>query len=151
MKRYREQGLEESWAQELLSTQICSPIQKLIKSCSRIFIELNLQSHPLPQRSVVVVVQSLSHVQLFATPWTAAHQDPLSFTIFQSLLKFMSVESVMLSNHLILCCPLLFCLQSFPESGPFPINQLFASGGQSIGSLASASIPPNEYIQFLNC
>ena len=52
---------------------------------------------------VVVTVQSLSPVQLFATTWTAAHQTPLSFTISQSLLKLMSIESEMLSNHLILC------------------------------------------------
>ena len=54
-----------------------------------------------------VAVQSLNHVQFFATPWTAAHQAFLSFTISRSLPKFMSIESVMLSNHLILCCPLL--------------------------------------------
>ena len=53
-------------------------------------------------------VQSLSHVRLFATPWTAACQASLSFTISRSLLKLMSVESMMPSNHLILCCPLLF-------------------------------------------
>ena len=52
-------------------------------------------------------VQSLSHVQLFATPWTAAHQASLTITNSQSLLKLMSTESVMLSNHLILCHPLL--------------------------------------------
>ena len=52
-------------------------------------------------------VQSLCCVQLFVTPWTAAHQASLSSTISGSLLKFMSVELVMLSNHLILCCPLL--------------------------------------------
>ena len=52
---------------------------------------------------VVVMVQSLSPVRVFATPWTAAHQTPLSFTISQSLLKLMSIESEMLSNHLILC------------------------------------------------
>ena len=52
-----------------------------------------------------VVVQSLSHMQLIATPRTAACQAPLSSTISQSLLKFMSIESVMLSNHLIVCCP----------------------------------------------
>ena len=46
--------------------------------------------------SVVVAIQSLSHVQRFATPWTAAHQDPLPFTILQSLLKFMSIEPMML-------------------------------------------------------
>ncbi|CAI9180911.1 unnamed protein product [Rangifer tarandus platyrhynchus] len=55
----------------------------------------------------VVVVQSLSLAQLFATPWTVAHQASLSFTISQNLFKYMSTESVMASNHLILCCPLL--------------------------------------------
>ena len=56
---------------------------------------------------VVVVVQLLSRVQLFVTPWTAAHQASLSFTISWSLLKLIPIESVMLSNHLILCHPLL--------------------------------------------
>ena len=54
-----------------------------------------------------VVVQSLSSVRLFATPWTAARQASLSFTISQSLLRLMSIKSVMPSNHLILCCPRL--------------------------------------------
>ena len=53
------------------------------------------------------IVQSLSHVQLFVTPWTAASQASLSFIILQNLLKLMSIELVMLSNSLILCCPLL--------------------------------------------
>ena len=53
----------------------------------------------------VTVVQSLGSVQLFATPWTAAHQAPLSFTVSWSLLKFMSIESVTLSNHRILLSP----------------------------------------------
>ena len=56
---------------------------------------------------IVVVVQLLSHVQLFVTPWTAARQVSLSFTICRSLLKLMSIESVMPSNQLILCHPLL--------------------------------------------
>ena len=56
---------------------------------------------------LIVVVQSLSHIQLFATPWTAAHQASLSFTVSWSLLRFMSIEWVMLSNRLILCHPLL--------------------------------------------
>ena len=71
----------------------------------------------------VVVVQSLSHVQLFATPWTAAYQASLSFTISQSLLKLMSIESVMLSNHLIFCCPLLLLLSTFPRMRIF-LNEL---------------------------
>ena len=87
-------------------------------------------------------VQSLSHVQLFATPWTAACRASLSFTISWSLLKLMSIESVMPSNHLILCAPFSSCLQSFPASGSFLMSQLFASGGQSIGASASASVFP---------
>jgi len=63
----------------------------------------------------VVVVQLLSHVQLFTTPWTAAHQASLSFTISQSLLKFKSIESVTPSTHLILCCPLLLLPSIFPS------------------------------------
>ena len=60
---------------------------------------------------VAVVVQSLRHVQLFVTPKTVAYQVPLSSTISWSSLKFMSTELVMLSNYLILCQPLLLCLQ----------------------------------------
>ena len=67
-----------------------------------------------------IVVQSLSCVQLFVIPWTAVHQASLSFTIW-SLLKLMSIESVMPSNHLVLCHPLSSCLQSFPVSGSLNI------------------------------
>ena len=91
---------------------------------------------------VIVTVQLLSHVWVFAILWTEAHQASLSFTISWSLFKFMSVESVMLSSHLLLCCPLLLCLQSFPASGSFPISGLFTSDVQSIGASASASVLP---------
>ena len=67
----------------------------------------------------VVVVQWLSHVQFFVTPWTVAWQASLSFTISQSLLEFMPIESVILSNHLILCCPLLLP-SIFPSIRVFP-------------------------------
>ena len=67
---------------------------------------------------VAVVVQSLCHVWLFATLWTAACQASQSFTSSQSLLKLMSIESVMPSNHLILCCPLLLP-SIFPSIGVF--------------------------------
>ena len=87
------------------------------------------------------VVQSLSCVRLFATPWSAAHQAPLSCSIFQNLLKFMSTESEMPSNHPILCFPLLLPL-SFSGSGGFPKNQLFASDCQSIRASASSSVLP---------
>ena len=74
-------------------------------------MELNEQQ----KGRAVVVVQLLRCVQLFATPWTAARQASLSFTISQSLLKLMSIESVMSSNHLILCHPLLLLLSIFPS------------------------------------
>ena len=60
-------------------------------------------------------IQSLSHVQLFVTPWTAAHQASLSITNSWSILKLMSIESVMPSNHLILCHPLLLLPSIFPR------------------------------------
>ena len=88
----------------------------------------------------------LSHLQLFMTPWTAAHQASLSFTMSQSLLKFMSIESMMPSNHLILCHPIFLLTQSCSASGSFPVSWLFASGGQSIEASTSASVfPTNEY------
>ena len=85
-------------------------------------------------------VQSLSHVQLFAAPWTAAHQASLSITNSQSLLKLMSIESVMPSNF--------SCLQSFPASGSFPLSQFFASGDQSIGSFSIS--PLSEYSRLIS-
>ena len=75
-------------------------------------------------------VQSLSHVRLFATPWTAAHQASLSITNSQSLLKLMSIVSVMPSNHLILCHPLLFSLSIFPSIRVFSKSHFFKSGGK---------------------
>jgi len=84
--------------------------------------------------------QSLSHVRLFATLWTTAHQTSLPITNCWSLLKLMSIESVMLSNHLILCRPLLLLPSIFPVSGSFPMSQFFTSGSQRIG--ASASVLP---------
>ena len=96
---------------------------------------------------VPVIVQSLSCIQLFETTWTAASRAPPSSIISWSLLKFMSTESVMLLNHLILCYTLLLLPSIFPsimvfsnESNAFPM--LFASGGQSIGASASASVLP---------
>ena len=87
-------------------------------------------------------VQSLSRVRLFATPWTTARQASLSITNSQSLPKPMSIESVMPSNHLILCLPFSSCPQSFPASGSFPMSQLFTSSDQSIGVSVSASVLP---------
>ena len=88
-----------------------------------------------------LVVQSLSRVWL-CNPRTIARQASQSSTVSWNLLRFVSIESVMPSNHLILGCPLLLCLQSFPASGSFPMSQFFVSGGQSIGASALASVLP---------
>ena len=83
-----------------------------------------------------------SCVRLFVTPWTAGHQASLFITNSQSLLKLMSIKSVMQSNHLILCHPLLLLPSVFPSIRVFCNESAFASGGQSIGASASAS---NDY------
>ena len=96
-----------------------------------------------------IVVQSLSLVLLFATPWTAACQASLSFPISWNLLKLMTIKSMTPSKHLIPCHPLSSCLQSFLPSGSFLMSQLFTSRCQSIEASASASVPPmNVYDWF---
>ena len=84
--------------------------------------------------------QSLSRVLLFATPWIAARQASLSITNSRSSLRLTSIESVMPSSHLIFCRPLLLLLPTLPASGSFQMSQFFASGAQSIGASASASV-----------
>ena len=87
-------------------------------------------------------VQSLSHVRLFVTPWAEAFQASLSLTNSQSLLKLMSFESVMPSNHLILCRPLLLLPLIFPSIKVFSNDSVLHIGGQSIEVSASTSVLP---------
>ena len=87
-------------------------------------------------------IQSLSRVQFFVTPWTAAHQASLPITNSRSLLKLMSIQLVIPSNHLILCHPLLLCLQSFPASGSFPVSWLFPF--PSPGDIPNPGIKPES-------
>ena len=99
--------------------------------------------HSICPTSFILSVMSVQS-QLCLTlcnPWTAAHQASLSINNSWSLLKLMSIGSVMPSNHLILCHSLLLP-QSFPASGSFQMSQFFASGGQSIGVSASTSVLP---------
>ena len=90
-----------------------------------------------------VVIQSLRHVQLSATPRTAAHQTSPSFTISGSLLKLMSIESVMLSNHLILCHPLLLLPSIFPSFRVFSNESALYIRGPKYWSFSIS--PSNEY------
>ena len=87
-------------------------------------------------------VQSLSHVWLFVTPWTAARQASLSITNSQSPPKLMSIESVMPSNHFILCHPLLLLPSIFPNIRVFSNESVLRIRCQSIGVSASASVLP---------
>ena len=107
-----------------------------------LFLDFVVLLFPVPAWSVSHSVQWLSHVWLFATPWTAAHQASLSLTNSRSLLKLMSIELVMSSNHLILCHPLLLPPSIFPSIRVFSNESVLCNSGQSIGVLASASVLP---------
>ena len=100
----------------------------------------------------VVIVQSLSCAQLFAIQWTEALQASLSFTISQSLLKFTSIESVMLSNHFILCC-LLLHPQSFPDSRFFPVGKKPWPPSHQVAKVLELQLqhsPSNEYLGLIS-
>ena len=105
-------------------------------------VNLNLNSH--------IVFQSLSHVQLFVTPRTAACQASLSFTVSRSLLKLMSIESVMPSNHLFLCCPLLFLPSIFPSIRVFSSESAFHTRWPKNWSFSFSISPLNEYAGFIS-
>ena len=93
----------------------------------------------------VLVVQSLSHVQRFATPWTAAWQASLSFTISWSLLKLLSIESVRPSNHLVLCCPLLLLPSIFPSIRVFSSDSVLCIRWPKYWNFTFSFSPSNEY------
>ena len=95
--------------------------------------------------SIFVVVQSLSHVWLFATPWTAACQASLSFTISWSLLRLMSIELVMPSSHLILCHPLLLLPSVFPSIMVFSNESVLCIRWPKYWSFSFSISPSNEY------
>ena len=90
-------------------------------------------------------VQPLSRVWLFVTPWTAAHQASLSITNSQSLLKLMSIESVMTSNHLILCPPLLLLPSIFPSIKVFSYESVLHIRWPKYWSFSFSISPSNEY------
>ena len=101
------------------------------------FLERPLHSH--------LVVQSLSPVQLLVTPWTAAHQPSLSFNIFWSLLKLMSIESGMPFNHFILCCPVFFLPSIFPSIRIFSNSSALGIKWPKFWSFRFSISPSNEY------
>ena len=98
----------------------------------------------------VIVVQSVSHVQLFMTPWTAACQASLSFTLSQSLLKLMSTESMMPSNHLILCHPFLLLPSVFPSIRVFSSESALCIRWPKYCSFSFSISPSKEYLGLIS-
>ena len=108
-----------------------------------IYISKSLHHHTIVK--IIVIVQLLSCVQLFVTPWSAAHEVSLSFTISQSLLKFMSIELMMPSNHLILCCPLLLLPPIPPSIRVFSNESTLCMRWPKYWSFIFSISPSNEY------
>ena len=102
----------------------------------------------IPGKKAFVIVQFLSHVWLFLTPWTAASQASLSFTTSCSLLKLTSIESVILSNHLILCCPLLLLPSIFPSIRVFSNESARRIRWPKYWNFSFSIRPSNESVQF---
>ena len=117
------------------------------KFSKRICEKRSVQHLALSTKEVVQfssVTQSLIHVRLFATPWTAAHQASLSITNSRSLLQFMSIESVMPSNHLILCRPLLLLPSVFPSIRVFSNDSVLHISWPKYWSFSFNISPSNE-------
>ena len=103
------------------------------------------KSSPSPPPGAQTAVQLLSPAQLFVTPWTAACQAPLSSTVSRSLLKFVSVESVMPSSHLILCCPRLLLPSIVPSIRVFSNESALYIRWPKYWSFSFSISPSNEY------
>ena len=120
---WTRQAQSKVWLQFAVNPTSFLPVSPSLSSHLRLFFCLPPQSKPMLKINIhtnvqiigFIVVQLLNHVRLFVTPWTAASQASLSFTISWTLLKLMPIESVMPSNHLILCCPLLLLPSIFPS------------------------------------
>ena len=109
---------------------------------------INLHLHKQSLKVLVALsqsVHSLSHVQLFVTPWTSSHQASLSTTNSWSLLKLMSIKSVMPSNYLIFCCPLLFLPSVFPCVRVFSNESPLRMRWPKYWSFSISISPSNEY------
>ena len=126
----------EAFRREISNTDYCKP--SLVFKRKKSF---NLQ---IIESLLLVVLQLLSRIRLFATPWTAARQASLYFTIFLSLLKLMSSETVMPSTITSSVAPFSSCPQSLTASGSFPMSQLFP-GSPALQADSLPSEPPNWF------
>ena len=109
--------------------------------CTKVYYLINF----LTETPSVSSVQSLSHVQLFTTPWTAVCQASLSINNSRSLFKLMSIKLVMPSNHLFLCCPLLLLLSIFPSITVFSNESVLPKRWPEYWSFSFSISPSNQY------
>ena len=138
------QGLIHVKSQYLIYGQFLSQHQQLCQSESlNLLILATVLNLQIARIMTSVVVHLLSCVRAFATPWTAENQASLSFTISQSLLKFLSIELVMPYNHLILCCPLLLLPSIFPSI--WEMSQLICIRWPKYWSFSFSLSPSKEY------
>ena len=121
-----------------------------VKFCGKSSREFSKCDPSFEYMNYIVVVQSLSHVQLFVTPWTAPPQSPLSSIIFWSLLRFMSIESVMLFKHPILGCPFLLLPTIFPSIRVFPSESALHIRWLMYWSFSFSINPSNEYSRLIS-
>ena len=124
------------------------------KEISKLNSKTGVKETP-PQRRyffvvVVILLHLLSHVQLFVTPWTAAYQCPLSSTVSWSLLTFMSIESMMVSNHLMLCHPLLLLSSVFSSIRFFSSESTLHSRWPKYWSFSFSISLSREYSGFIS-
>ena len=136
-------GAVRAWSSSILCVK---RYHWLLLQQDRIFFSLTCHSKPF---QVASSVQSLSCVRFFATPWTVACQTSLSITNSQSLLKLMSIESVMPSNHLVLCCPLLFLPSIFPSIRVFSNESVLHIMSPKYWSFSFSVSPSNEYSRLI--
>ena len=115
-----------------------------------IIYQKSARSQYSPTLCCISSIQLLSHVQLFATPWNAAHQAYLSITNSQSLLKLMSIELVMPSNHLRLCLPLLLLPPIFPSIRVFSSESVLCIRWPKYWCFSFSISPSNEYSGLLS-
>ena len=120
-------------------------LMKMKEESEKADLKLNIQKPKIMASSPISSVQSLSRVQLFATPWIAARQASLSITNSWSSLRLMSTSQWCHPAILSSVIPFCSCPQSLPASESFPMSQLFAWGGQSTGVSALASFLPKKY------
>ena len=116
-----------------------------VKESGKAGLKLNIQKTKTMASGHISSVQSLSIVQLFVNPWTAAHQASLSISNSRSLLKLMSFKSVMPPNHLILCHPLLFPPSIFPSIGVFSNESVLRISWPKYRSFSFSISPSNEH------